>query len=233
MLQTTSSSLSIYLLLVFSLTAVKKPMSMTSLYLDPISIEPNVDVSKDCPATTNVMENVEAYETRNKPRSITTLSKYSMIVADRDDVNKNIRVLISQVLGIAHKTNVVSDVSTSLAQPDNNTENPIDMANELGNKDKNLIDQPTGIVNIEELDSDDVHIGKRLAPGISKRLKNRKGQAVGSSNPPFKSVKNKASVGSIKRWSEVVTPVSKKKSLKRKEVPYESSESDHDVEHNV
>lgn len=37
----------------------------------------------------------------------------------------------------------------------------------------------------------------------------------------------------LKGWNKVVTLVSKKKSLKRKEVPYESSESDHDVEHNV
>ncbi|XP_050895608.1 uncharacterized protein LOC127102254 [Lathyrus oleraceus] len=110
------------------------------------------------------------------------------------------------------------DVSRSLAQPDNNTENPRDkpdvntptisleksqdkersgeMTNELGDKDKNPVeknDQPTDIVNIEELDSDDVPIGKRLAPGIAKRLKNIKGQAVGSSSAPSKSVRNKAS----------------------------------------
>lgn len=72
-----------------------------------------------------------------------------------------------------------------------------------------------------------------MAPGITKRLKNRKGQAVGSSSTPTKFVRKKASVGPTKKWSKVVTPVSKKKSLKRKEVPSESSESDHDVEHNV
>lgn len=83
------------------------------------------------------------------------------------------------------------------------------------------------------MDSNDVPIGKKLDPGIAKRLKNRKGQAVGSSSTPSKYVRNKASVGPTKRWSKVVAPVSKKKSLKRKEVPYESSESDHDVEHNV
>lgn len=60
-------------------------------------------------------------------------------------------------------------------------------------------DQPTDIVNIEELDSDDVPIRKRLAPGIAKRLKNIKGQAVGSSNAPSKSVRNKAIVDPTKR----------------------------------
>ncbi|KAI5408155.1 hypothetical protein KIW84_054117 [Lathyrus oleraceus] len=229
----------------------KPSKSMTSLYLHPINIEPNVDVSKDCPIMTNDMEDVEASETNNRPRSVTTLSKSNMIVADRDDIDKNICVLIFQVLGIDPQTNVVSDVSTSLA-PDNNIENPKDkpdvnaltlspmksqdkerfgeMTNEQGDKDKNPIeknDQPTDLVNVEELDSDDVPIGKRLAPGIPKRLKKRKGQVVGSSSTPSKSVKNKASVDPTKRWSKVVTPVSKKKLLKRKEVPSKPSEYDH------
>lgn len=72
----------------------------------------------------NVMKDVKAFETSNRPRSVTTLSKSRMIVADRDDVDKNICVLISQVLGIEPKTNVVPDVSMSLAQPDNTTETP-------------------------------------------------------------------------------------------------------------
>ena len=105
-------------------TTVKKPHSMTSLYLDPISVEPNVGVSKDGPNMPNVMEDVEAFETSNRSRNVTTLSKSNMIVADRDYVDKNIRVLISQVLGIEPKTNVVPDVSTSLAQPDNTNETP-------------------------------------------------------------------------------------------------------------
>ncbi|XP_050874994.1 uncharacterized protein LOC127078596 [Lathyrus oleraceus] len=157
---------------------VNKPMSMTILYLDPISIEPNIGLNEDCSTMTNVMENVEASGTSNKPR----------------------------------------------------TE---DITNELSSKDKNLIDQPTDIVNIEELDSNDVPIGQRLAPGIAKRLKNRKGQVVGSSSTPSKSIKKKANVGPTKRWSKVVTHTPKKNSLKRKEVPSDSSESDQDVEHNV
>ncbi|XP_050897684.1 uncharacterized protein LOC127104541 [Lathyrus oleraceus] len=203
-------------------TVVKKPQSMTSLYLNPISIEPNVDVSKDCPGVTNVIEDVETYGTNNRPRSVTTLSKSSMIVADRDDIDKNIRVFISQVLAIDPKTNVVTDVSTSLAQPDKNIENPMDksdvnvptlspeklkdkerfeeMIGDLNDKDKIPIeknDQPTNIVNIVELDSDDVPIGRRLAPGISKRLKNKKGQVIESSSIPSKFSRKVASVGPI------------------------------------
>lgn len=96
-------------------TTVKKPRSMTSLYLDPISVEPNVGVSKDFSVLPNVMEYVEAFETSNRPKFVTTISKSSMIIADRDDVDNNIRMLISQVLGIEPNTNIVSNASTSLA----------------------------------------------------------------------------------------------------------------------
>ncbi|KAI5417870.1 hypothetical protein KIW84_042482 [Lathyrus oleraceus] len=227
-------------------TIVKKPQSMTSLYLDPISVEPNVGISKDRPVLTNVMEDVETSKTSDKPRSVTTLSKSNVIVEDRDDVYKNIHVLISQVLGIEPKIDVVPDVSTSLAQPDNTTETLMDksdvnvstlspeklkdkersegMTGDLDNKDKNSIekkDQPTDMVNIEDLDSDDVPIGQILAPCISKILKNRKCQAIESSSTPSKSIRKRASGGPKKRWSKFVTHVSKKKSLKRKEVSSE------------
>ncbi|KAI5386666.1 hypothetical protein KIW84_072988 [Lathyrus oleraceus] len=178
-------------------TGVNKPMSMTSLYLDPINIEPNVGMNEDCSAATNVIENVKDYGTNNKLRSVTTLSKSSMIVCDRDDVDKNIR-------------------------KSQDKERLEGILNELGNKDNNPVDQPTDIGNNEELDSDDGPIGQRLAPSISKRLKNRKGQVVGSSNTPSKSVRKKANIGPTKRWSKVVTSTPKKKSLKRKEVPTES-----------
>ncbi|XP_050908139.1 uncharacterized protein LOC127121735 [Lathyrus oleraceus] len=191
-------------------TIVKKPQSMISLYLDPISIKPNVDMSKDYPVVTNVMDDVKASETNKIPRYVTTLSKSNMIVADKHNIYNNIRVLISQVLGIGHKTNVVPDVSTSLAQPDNDIENPMDKSN----------------VNVPTL-------SPKLASGIVKRLKNRKDQAIESSITPSKSTRKRASVGPTKRWSKVVTPMSKKKFLKRKEAPSESSEFDHDVEHNV
>lgn len=159
------------------------------------------------------MEDVEAYETSNRPKFVTTLSKYSMIIADRDDIDKNNRALISQVSGIEPKTGVVPVVSTSLAQPDNTTETPLDkfdvnvytlslkkskdkeepegITGDLAGKDENSIeekDQSTNIVNIEDMDSDDVHIGQRLAPGIAKSLKKRKGQAFESSNTPSKSL---------------------------------------------
>lgn len=52
-----------------------------------------------------------------------------------------------------------------------------EMTDDLGDKDKNPVeknDQPTDIVNVEELDFDDVPIVQRLAPGITKSLKKRR-----------------------------------------------------------
>lgn len=45
-------------------------------------------------------EMLKPMKTLIKPRFFTTLSKSSMIIAARDNVDRNIRVLISQVLGI-------------------------------------------------------------------------------------------------------------------------------------
>lgn len=111
-------------------TAFKKPHLMTSLYLDPINVELNVDASAKSFVVPKVMGNIETYENTNKLRSVTTLNKSSMIIGERDNVNKNIRVLISQVLGIESMTGVAMDVSTSLAQTDNPTETPHDKSDE-------------------------------------------------------------------------------------------------------
>ena len=132
------------------------------------------------------------------------------------------------------KSNV--NVSTLSPEKSKDKEGSEVMTSDPADKDENFVekkDQPTDIVNIEDLNSDDVPIGQRLAPRIAKRLKNKKGQDIESSSTPFKSLRKIASVGPTKRWSKVVTPVSKKKYLKRKEVPSESSESGPDVEHNV
>ncbi|XP_050916171.1 uncharacterized protein LOC127131285 [Lathyrus oleraceus] len=212
-------------------TIIKKPHSMTSPYLDPINVEPNVDASEKCPVVPNVMENVEASKNNNKPRSVTTLSKCVMISSNKYGVDKNIRVLISQVLD-------KSDVNMSTQSPEKyeDKEDFDGMSGDLADKEENYVerkDQSTNIMNIDDLDSDDEPIGKRLAPGIAKMLKNKKGKAVESSSTSSKSLSRITSVGTTKGWSKVVTTVSKRKSLKRKQVPSESSEFFHDIEHNV
>ncbi|KAI5415542.1 hypothetical protein KIW84_040822 [Lathyrus oleraceus] len=176
-------------------TDVKKCHSTTSLYLDPINVEPNVDASEKSCVVPKVMGNVETSEKTIKPRSVTTLSKSSMIVAERDNFNTNFfHVLISQVLGIEPKTGVVPNVSTSLAQTDNPIETPLDksdgnvstkspkkseekddsdgMYGDLSDKEENFSqkkDQSTYIVNVDDLDFDDEPISKRLDPGIDKK----------------------------------------------------------------
>ncbi|XP_050919331.1 uncharacterized protein LOC127136859 [Lathyrus oleraceus] len=153
---------------------------------------------------------------KGKPTKVSTSSIPSITARNMNDPKPLTIVkkpMSMTILGINPKINLVLDVSTSLAQPDNNIENPKDkldvdaptlspeksqdkersedMTNELGNKDKNHVGQPTEIVNIEELDSDDIPIGK--------------GQLVGSSSTPSKSVKNKTSIDPTKKWSKVVT----------------------------
>ncbi|KAI5408008.1 hypothetical protein KIW84_054024 [Lathyrus oleraceus] len=208
-------------------TIVKKPHSMTSLYLDPTNVKQNVDASVKIYFVPEIIGNVETSENTNKPRYVTTLSKSSMIVAERDNVDKNIRVLISQVLGIEPKTGIVPYISTSLGQTDNPTKTPLDKSDgnvstqspekseekddsdgtfgDLSDKEENSVekkDQSTDIENIDDLDSDDEPIGKILSPGISKRLKRRKGKAVESSSKPSKSLKRSTSVGPTKGWSK-------------------------------
>ncbi|XP_050902793.1 uncharacterized protein LOC127115250 [Lathyrus oleraceus] len=197
------------------ITAIKKPHSMNSLYLDPINVEPNVDASTKSYVVPKVMGNVETFENTNKPRFATTLSKSSMIVAERDNVDKDICVLISQVL----------------EKDDSNG-----MSGDLTDKEENSgekKDQSIDIVNIDDLDSDDKLIDKKLAPRIAKRLKRIKGKVVESSSKPSKALKICTSVSPTKWWSKVVTPATKKRSLKRKEIPYGSIDFDFDVELDV
>ncbi|XP_050889545.1 uncharacterized protein LOC127094811 [Lathyrus oleraceus] len=94
-------------------------------------------------------------------------------------------------------------------------------------------DQSTSIINIDDQDSDDEPIGKRMAPGMAKRLKSRKGKVVESTSKPPKAPKKSKSVGPTKGWSKVVTLTMKKSSLKRKKVPSSSSDSEYDIEQNV
>ncbi|XP_050896478.1 uncharacterized protein LOC127103258 [Lathyrus oleraceus] len=217
---------------------VKKPHSMTNLYLDPIK-------------TTNIESDVIAS------------AKGSIVPKVMDTIGKHIRVLISQILGIEPKSDLVSDVTTSLAQTNHPIEIPLEKSDgksdsesvpikspekyeekddydsmfvDISDKEENSgvkKDQSTDIVNVDYLDSDDEPIGKRLAPGIVKRLKSRKGKVVESTSKSPKAPKKSRSVGPSKGWSKVVTPATKKRSLKRKEVPSSSSDSDFDVEKNV
>lgn len=69
-------------------------------------------------------------------------------------------------------------------------------------EEKNIIgvkkDKSNNIVNVDYLDSDDEPIGKKLAPSIAKRLRNRTWMGVASANKPFKATKKSVVVGHVK-----------------------------------
>lgn len=144
--------------------------------------------------------------------------------------------LIILLKPLLKKSDVKSDSeSVPLKSPEKHEENDDSdsMSVDISDKEENdgvKIDQSIDIVNIEDMDSDDEPISKRLAPGISKSLKSRKWKVVESTSKSPKVPKKSTSVGPAKRWSKVITPVTKKRSLKRKEVPSSSSDSKYDVE---
>lgn len=82
------------------------------------------------------------------------------------------------------------------------------------------------IVNIDELNSDEEPITKNLAPGIAKRLKNRRGKVMMNEGTPYKTTKNKAIVGPTKSCRKVVASTRKRKEIY-------SSEYAYDVEYDV
>jgi len=84
-------------------------------------------------------------------------------------------------------------------------------------------------VNVEDIYSDEEPIGRRLAQGITKRLKKRKGKAT--ERQPPKATKKKTVVGLARGYSKVDIATTVKNSLKRKEVP--TSDSNYDVEEDV
>ena len=87
----------------------------------------------------------------------------------------------------------------------------------------------TDFIDLEDVESDEEPIAKKLAPGIAERLQNRKGKTPITRSSRIKTVAQKKSTSSTpttSRWSKVEIP-----SKKRKEVS--SSDSDEDVELDV
>ncbi|XP_050889927.1 uncharacterized protein LOC127095256 [Lathyrus oleraceus] len=230
---------------------------MTNLYLDPIKttgVEPDVVASAKGFVVPQAVGSVKSSEksdsgtiSLDNSRSDKTLGQSSMNVTDKDNVDKSIHVLISKILNAEPKSDVVSDVTTSLTQTDHPIETSLEksdgkydsefvpikslekseekddsdsMSVDMSDKEENFgvkKDQSTNIVNVDDLDSNDDPIGK----------------VVKSTSKPPKALKKSTSVGPAKGWRKVVTPATKKISLKRKEVPYSYIDSEYDVENNV
>ncbi|KAL5180198.1 hypothetical protein HKD37_01G001373 [Glycine soja] len=88
---------------------------------------------------------------------------------------------------------------------------------------------PGDLINLEEVESDEEPITKKLAPGIAERLQSRKGKTPITRSGRIKTIAQKKSTPitpTTSRWSKVVIP-----SKKRKEIS--SSDSDDDVELDV
>ncbi|XP_050889941.1 uncharacterized protein LOC127095271 [Lathyrus oleraceus] len=114
---------------------VKKPHSMTILYLDPIKttdVEPNVvpivmgSVESTAKPGSGKTRSNSSVVSLDNPRSDNTLGQSGMNVTDKDIVDKIIRLIVSQILGIEPKSDVVPDVTTSLAQTDHLVETPLE-----------------------------------------------------------------------------------------------------------
>lgn len=180
---------------------------MTILYLDPIKttdVEPNVvpivmgSVESTAKLGSEKPRSNSSAVSLDNPRSDNTLGQSCMNVTDKDIIDKIIRVIVSQILGIEPKSDVVPDVTTSLAQTDHPVETPLEkfdgksdsefvsikspekyeenddsdsMSIDMSDKEENYgvkKDQSTYIVNVDDLDSDDEPLGKRLASWIDK-----------------------------------------------------------------
>jgi len=92
-------------------------------------------------------------------------------------------------------------------------------------------DQNVDTLNVEDLESDDEPIGKRLTSNIINRLKKRKGKNSLNESQPSNALNKSNDVDPTKGWSKVSIPATKNKLLKRKEMSY--SDSDYEVEQDV
>lgn len=158
--------------------AIKKPHSMTSLYLDPIktmnvkldvvalakgSIVPKVVGSVDFtekpgfekPGSDSGTVNID------NPRSNKTLGQSSINVVDKNTVDKSIRVLISQVLGIKSNSYVVPDVMTSLAQTNHSIETPSENSDGKSDSEFVPIKSPEKPEEKDDFNSMDVDISDK------------------------------------------------------------------------
>ncbi|KAI5433247.1 hypothetical protein KIW84_020507 [Lathyrus oleraceus] len=196
-----------------SSVAIKKPHTMASLYIEPMKT-PNVELDVVTSAKGHIVSNVMGSVGTSKkyaseiasldnPRAKKILGRSSLNVVVNDTIDKSIHVPLSKILVVDPGSGVVSDVATSLAEPDH----PIETTQEnshaesiSGEKDdsddesmyvkgeKNLSDkeesvsvkkyQSTDIVNVDDLDFDDEPIGKILSHGIAKRLKSTEDRGV-------------------------------------------------------
>ncbi|XP_050915932.1 uncharacterized protein LOC127131031 [Lathyrus oleraceus] len=182
-------------------------------------------------------------KTEDNPRAEKTLGQSSLNIAANDIVDKSIHVTPSNTLVDDPEFGVMTDVTTSLGQSNHPVETTKENSHDESDNESVPIEsseKPQEDVSEDESiggekdDFDDESMsveGKNVALGIAKRLKNRKRKVVVSTSKPSKASKKSAGFRYVKEWSKVVTPATKKRSVKRKDVPL--SDSEYDVEQNV
>ena len=122
---------------------------------------------------------------------------------------------------------IFEEESTGDEKDDSNNES---MSTDMSDKEESVgvkKYQSIGSVSVNNPAYDDESIGNIVTRGISKRLKKRKNKYIMSKIKPSKTSKKSPVVRPAKRWSKVVIPTAKKRSLKKKDMS--SSDSEYDV----
>ncbi|XP_050895912.1 uncharacterized protein LOC127102603 [Lathyrus oleraceus] len=157
------------------------------------------------------------------PRSDKTLGQSSMNVVDKDSVDKSICVLISKILNVEPKSDIVPDVTTSLAQTDYPIETSLEKSDGKSNSESCAIKSPEKSEEKDDSDSMYVDMSDKEENFIVKK----------DLSTEIVNVDGLDSDDKLIGWSNVVTPATKKRSLKRKEDSSSLSDSEYDVEQNV
>jgi hypothetical protein len=200
-----------------------KAHTMTSLYLDPL----------------NDQQNVEAVET---PKPSEALGQDAETLGDAEKAVENVEPNVEGSLNQSEK-------APQSAQEENPGDSEHESAQEVNKSNIDANTKPVGeeeeilsaesprrdedIINLEDVDSEEIPLIKTM-PGIARRLKDRKSKgktAISESSTPTPAKPKKKVVGPSKSWSKVQIPSEKKKSLKRKKDA--SSDSEYDVEREV
>ncbi|KAH1221472.1 hypothetical protein GmHk_12G034884 [Glycine max] len=153
------------------------------------------------------------------------------------EMDKKIRSIVSSILKNASVPDADKDVPTSStpnaevlssSSKEESTEEE-DQATEETPAPRAPEPAPGDLIDLEEVESDEEPIAKKLAPGIAERLQSRKGKTPITRSGRIKTTAQKKSIPitpTTSRWSKVAIP-----SKKRKEIS--SSDSDDDVELDV
>ncbi|KAL5123923.1 hypothetical protein HKD37_02G004415 [Glycine soja] len=153
------------------------------------------------------------------------------------EMDKKIRSFVNSILKNASVPDADKDVPTSSTP---NAEVLSSSSEEKSTEEEDQVTEetpaprapepaPGDFIDLEEVESDEEPIAKKLAPGIAERLQSRKGKTPITRSGRIKTTAQKKSTPitpTTSRWSKVAIP-----SKKRKEIS--SSDSDDDVELDV